>query len=339
MTAVRVISEFGQSCRGDLDVAIAQALAAKDAGAWAAKWQTFAPERLVSKTAGAYWDRTLGGSDTQYDTFVNNGMLTTGQWVELKQACDQIGIIFLSSPFDLEAVAMLDSLGVEAIKVASGEITHKAMLRRIAETKRDVILSCGGATSGEIHRALDWLDGCEVTLLACDLVYPCPPGSANLSRIEGLSGFRVKGIGYSDHTTSTITAFGAALLGATVLEKHCTLSVDKDSLVNVVPDDKMALVASTELHEYCRLAQLGAAMRGTPYPGPSAAEQPALVGARRSLHAAKPIRKGHVFGDGDFVMLRPGDGVSPAWEEALYGAKATRTLRAGEKITKDDYST
>lgn len=332
MSEVRVVAEFGQSARGYLDVAIEQAQVAKDAGCYAVKYQTFQPDRLVSKDAPAYWDRRLGGADTQYQTFVDNGMLRPEHWWPLKQTCDEIGIVFMSSPFDLEAVDLLDSLEVEAFKIASGEITHRAMLKKIAATKRDVILSTGGATAGEIHRALDWLDGCNVVLLACDLAYPCPAESANLARIEGLGGFtKAKAVGYSDHTVHVETAFGAAVLGATYLEKHCRLD-DSDG---VCPDDQMALLPA-ELREYCRLAQLGAAMRGDPYPGMSVAERPAVEGARRSLHASKFLRKGHVLRDGDLVALRPGDGIPAAHDESLWGKKVTRTLRVGEKLVPGD---
>lgn len=329
---MKVIAEAGQSCRGDLNVAVAQAQAAKDAGCWAVKYQTFDPGRLVSKNAGRYWDPNLGGADTQYDTFVRNGMLTTDQWRILAAECSDIGIVFLSSPFDLEAVDLLDALDVAAIKIASGEITHRQMLQKVAATGRPVILSTGAANPREIYRALDWLGSCEVTLLACSLSYPTRAGDANLARIEGLSGMPVSGVGYSDHTTEIVTAFGAAVSGAVMLEKHVTLSHDGD-----VPDDKMALLAPTELAEYVRLAHLGAAMRGNPYPGCSPAEEPARIGARRSLHAAKHLRKGHRFEVSDFVSLRPGDGsYEPADVDRLVGRKAARPIRVGTKLSVED---
>lgn len=332
MNDIQVIAEFGQSARGDLNVAIDQAFAAKAAGCYAVKYQTFRPDRLVSKDAARYWDPALGGSDTQLATFEQNGMLTTDQWRALKEACDNIGIVFLSSPFDLEAVELLDDLDVAAIKIASGEITHKQMLQKVAATGRPVILSTGGANPREIYRALDWLAGCPVSLLACDLVYPCPPERANLSRIEGLMGFPVSAVGYSDHTPLTTTALAATVLGATILEKHCRL----DESDGVCPDDQMAL-RPAELKEYCRLAQLGASMKGIPYPGCSDAERPAKVGARRSLHAAKYFRKGHIFSASDFVCLRPGDGAyEPADVDRLVGRKAARAIRVGTNLTTED---
>lgn len=331
MTDVRTVAEFGQSHRGNLARAIAQAQVAKDAGAWACKFQTFRPDRLVSKTAARYWDPHLGGAATQLATFEANGVFTDGEWRELADACKSIGIVFLSSPFDLEAVDLLDSLDVAAFKLASGEITHRQLLQKVAATGRPVIMSTGAANPREIYRALDWVAGCEVSLMACDLSYPCRPESANLSRIEGLLGFPVAEVGYSDHSPFVETAFGVTVLGATILEKHCRL----DDTDGVCPDDQMA-IAPAELQEYCRLAQLGATMRGDPYPGCSSAEEPARVGARRSLHAAAYFRRGHIFAEDDFVCLRPGDGYEPADVDRLVGRKAARPIRVGTKLTTED---
>jgi sialic acid synthase SpsE len=332
MTDVRVLAEFGQSCRGNLDVAIAQAQAAKDAGAWGAKWQAFRPENIASADAAAYWDLTMGGSQSQRQTFSDNGMIQDRDWPELFAACRDIGVEPIVTPFDLQAVDLLEDAGIGTWKVASGDITYTQLLRRIAETGKPVILSTGASNPREIYRALDWLAGCQVTLLACSLAYPTRAGDANLSRIEGLSGFPVTAVGYSDHTLDIETAFGAAVLGATLLERHCTLDHDGD-----VPDDKMALVAPAELKEYCRLAQLGAAMRGAPYPGCSPAEEPARIGARRSLHAAKYFRRGHIFSADDFVCVRPGDGAyEPCDVDRLVGRKAARPIRVGTKLSAED---
>lgn len=332
MNDVRVLAEFGQSCRGNLDVAIDQAQAAKDAGAWGSKWQAFRPENIASADAASYWDMTMGGSKSQRQTFLENGMIADRDWPELFAACREIGVEPIVTPFDLQAVDTLEDAGIGTWKVASGDIVWKQLLKRIAETEKPVILSTGASNPREIYRALDWLSGCEVTLLACSLAYPTRAGDANLARIEGLLGFPVAAVGLSDHTLDVETAFGAAVLGAALLEKHCTLDHDGD-----VPDDKMALLAPAELKEYCRLAQLGAAMRGNPYPGCSDAELPAKIGARRSLHAARHIRKGHAFVATDFVCLRPGDGsYEPADVDRLVGRKAARPIRVGTKLTTED---
>jgi N,N'-diacetyllegionaminate synthase len=327
---VRVVAEFGQSCRGNLDVAMRQAKAAKDAGAWAGKWQIFQPERLVSIAAARYWDPNLGGHKSQMDTFAANGMLADKDWAELAAYCRGIGLVFACSPFDLEAVDTLVEAGVDVIKLASGEITHRAMVRKVAATGKEVVLSVGASTRDEIQRALDWLDGCKVTLLACSLAYPTADADANLARIEALGGFRSVGVGFSDHTTRVETALAAATLGAVMLEKHCRLHVGSG-----VPDDKMALDPE-RLAEYVRLAELGATLLGSPALGASEAELPALVGARRSLHAAKTMRGGHVLKAGDLVALRPGDGISPADEPLFLNRPLKRSVRSGAKLVAED---
>ena len=334
MINVKVIAEFGQGARGDVDVAIAQATAASVAGCFAAKFQCFQPERLASKAAPRYWSPELGGSESQLKTFRRNRTFTLDGWKTLVAACDEIGIKFACSPFDYEAVDMLDDLGCEVFKIASGEITHVQMLRRIqkvcANTHRQVILSAGAATRDEIWRALDWLDGCKVTVLACSLAYPTSPVDANLLRIDAMSGLPCP-VGFSDHTTLVETGMAAVMVGAVMLEKHCRLQRGSG-----VPDDRMALTPD-RLAEYVRLANLGAQLCGRPDLRPSSAEAAARAGARRSLHTSKPLRRGHVFEETDFVMLRPAEGgYAPFDVGRLVGRKLTRTLGRGDQIRLND---
>lgn len=331
MSDLTFICEWGQSHQGKLDLAIRQAQTAHDAGWTFSKWQMFETKNLVSREAKRYWDPELGGHESQFDTFEANGHLTTADWYELKAFCDSIGHGFLATPFDLPSVDLLEDLGATHYKIASGDVTWRQLLVRVAQTGKPVFLSTGAANPREIYRALDWVAGCHVSLMMCSLAYPTKAEDANLARIEGLSGFPVSAIGISDHTLQLETAFGAALLGATVFERHATLNRG-----GPVPDDNMA-VTPAELKEYCRLAHLGAAMKGTPYPGCSPAEEAARVGARRSLHAAKYFRRGHVFADGDFCALRPGDGsYEPADVDKLVGRKAARPIRVGTKLTSED---
>jgi len=328
---VKVIAEWGQSCQGDLDQAIAQARTAKECGCAFSKYQTFQTDRLVSRTAARYWDRSLGGSDTQAETFNRNGMLPPSAWRELAAACKEIGVGLMSSPFDLEAVDLLVDAGVDALKIASGEITHRQLIERVAETGLPVVLSTGAATAAEIDAAVVWLSPTVPILLACTLSYPTATANAELGRISTLRRrFLGCQVGYSDHTIRTDTAMVAAALGATMLEKHCTLSSQGD-----VPDDKMALEPDS-LKLYVRYAQLGAAMRGSGELGASETEQAARTGARRSLHAARDIAAGETFKPGDFVCLRPGDGLPPAWDRALFGRTAGRPIVAGAQLKGED---
>lgn len=329
---IDVCAEFGQSHGGSLDTAMAQAAVAKDAGCSFVKFQTFRPERLVSRTAGRYWAEHLGGSATQLETFQANGMLADSDWKTLGDYCRSIGIGFMSSPFDLEAVDLLVDAGVDAIKLASGEITHRQLVKLVAQTGLPVVLSTGAATEDEIDQALEWLYPLEnVTLLACTLAYPTADEEAQLGRILELEYFGWP-TGYSDHTTRTDTALAAVCAGATMLEKHCCLD---DSGRSGVPDDLMALNPS-RLRQYVAYAQLGERMVGGRALGPTEAEMAARAGARRSLHAATNIPAGKTLQVDDFVCLRPGGPFAPADVDVLIGKTAAVDIPAGKQFRQED---
>lgn len=325
---IEIVSEWGQSHRGDLATAIHQAEIAKETGCTWTKWQMFQPDRIAGPGARRYWDPALGGAESQLETFHTNGNLAPEGWQELKAMCDVIGIGFLATPFDLEAVDTLEALNVEAYKVASGDVTFRQLLHKIAATGKPVFLSTGACHLEEVEQALIWLEPCQVTLLACALTYPCPPEQANISRIQTLACMTER-VGYSDHTLGPWTALAAVGAGADVLEKHCTLGGDG------VPDDRMALQPA-QLANYVHLARFGEALRGSDDIAPALAEWPAREGARRSLHAAYDFEVGHTFEPGDFVYLRPAGPYAPADEDRLFGGRATGPIAAGTQITARD---
>lgn len=329
---ISCVAEFGQSNRGDLATAIRQADIAKQAGCTHVKYQVFDPARLAGPNAKRYWSETLGGSESQLETFHINGMLAPEGWRQLADHCRTIGISFMCSPFDLESVDLLAEAGVEVIKIASGEITHRQLLERVADTALPVVLSTGAATETEIEQALAWLWPTVPTLLACTLAYPTADGDAELARIETLRwDFPGCPTGYSDHTTRTDTALAAVVAGATMLEKHCRL----DESDGVCPDDMMALEPA-RLRQYVAYAQLGEQMRGTGYLGTSDAEQAARTGARRSLHAAINIPAGVILSPEFFTCLRPGGGFAPADVDVLVGKRAAKDIPVGNMILPDD---
>lgn len=295
---MRVVAEYGQTNRGSVATAIAQAKAAAAAGCWGAKWQLLRPETLASPAAEAYWAHARPG-ESQRDTFDSNGMIDYGAWKEVREECDRLGLVFVATPFDLEAVDELADIGTGYLKVASGDITYHDLLARIRETDAKVILSTGASYLREVDQALEWLDPRPTTILACALVYPCPPEEARLGRIELLRAeYDDVGIGYSDHTVAVSTGAMAAIVGAEILEKHATLD-----RAGGTPDDEMGLTPG-DLDVYVRAAEEGERMRGKGF-GPSDAEEPARVGARRSWHAAVPLAVGDVIMPWDLAALRP----------------------------------
>lgn len=319
-----------------------QADVAKQAGCAYSKWQIFEVEKLVSKHARRYWDQRLGGDDSQADTFRANGMLKDAEWKALAEYCRHIGVKFLATPFSLEAVDLLEEIGVEAYKVASGDIVYKQLIQKVAATGKPVFMSTGASDEHEVETALDWFHAARwkglvpppeyrypVTLLACSLAYPCPAEEANLGRIRALE-YLGHPLGYSDHTVGVRTAIAAVAAGATVLEKHCRL----DESDGVCPDDQMALVPML-LRQYVHLAQRAEVwMGGSVEVLPTDAELPARAGARRSLYAARDIKRGDVYARGDFAFLRPSDpnGYEPSDADGLYGTLAHVDVATGDLI-------
>lgn len=323
---IRVVAEAGQCNQGSIDLAIKMSHWAHEAGAWAIKFQLLRPETIATEQASKYWADTLG-TDTQREAFTRAGLVDYGAWREVKWACDDIGLVWFATPFDLHAVDVLEDLNVECYKVASGDITYRPLLERIAETGKPVFVSTGASSSGEIKDALNWLDGCPVTLLACTLAYPTPSCAANLARIETLKRYGCP-VGYSDHTTGTETATAAAAMGATVLEKHFT----HDRTADDVPDHAMALDPPA-LAEYVQRAELGARLRGSGELGVDVSEEAAWVGARRSIVAARDLWPLQQIKAEDLAYLRPGGGISPARYREVLGRHADRRISPGENIS------
>lgn len=302
---MRVIAEWGQTFRGSVEMACRQASIAARAGCWASKWQMLTPGALAAADAPAYWEHAALG-EQQRDTFTHNKPLAYDAWAPIVEHCAAEGIVFLSSAFDLRAVEALYELKVPAVKIASGDITYRTLLEHVGATDMAVFLSTGAANGAEIERALGWLGAdTRVTLMACDLVYPCWDEAANLARITWLVDKFVDAhderidVGYSDHTIGTSAALAGGALDAAALEKHVTLNP-----MGGTPDDEMGLPWE-DLAEYVAMAHLGVELRGEYGPGPSPREAPALVGARRSWHATVDLERGDRIDGGRVAALRP----------------------------------
>ena len=321
----RVVAEAGQCMGSSVETAMRMAHLAKTAGAWGFKVQLLKPDTIARADAPKYWVDDLGTA-TQREAFTKAGLIDYGAWHAVKEACDEYGIEFLATPFDIEAVDALEAIGVTHYKIASGDITYAQLLRYVASTGKHVILSTGASTYGDIDRAMDWLNPMRLTLLACTLSYPTPSDAAHLGRIEKLKRWGVP-VGYSDHTSDPLTAFGAAVLGADIIEVHYTYDNDGPD----VPDHRMA-VNPERLAVYCKSARAGALYRGDPNLAVANEERAARRGARRSLCASRDLPSGHVLTYPDLVALRPGDGWEPYMADELIGRSLPTPLRAGERI-------
>lgn len=333
---IEFVAEWGQV--SDVDTAIRQARATAEIGGQVAKWQIFDPAKLAGPDAPRYWSKSLGGESDQRKMFDQLGCLTERQWRKVARECASLGVKFMATPFDLEAVDLLERLDVTAYKVASGDLTYKPLIEKVAATKKKVYLSTGAASPEEIFDATRWLEGSDVVVMACDLVYPCAPQDSSIDaqmaqlrqmerRYADVPVWPVVGLGYSDHTQEVITGAVAVALGARTLEKHVTLDKERGT-----PDDLMALTL-TEAEAYIRAATDAAEilepMRGDP-------QAPARYGARRSAHATRDLPGNYTLKDSDVAWLRPcPDGAIPPSHE-ITGKRILRSIKAGHRINLTD---
>ena len=298
-----LIAEVGQTHEGDVDLAVDAVRDFAEAGATHVKFQFLEGARIAKDTAGPYWHTAPNSSRSQVDLFDSNA-IPYSRWDPIVNACDDHGVTFLATPFDTSAVQWLRTeYGCDELKIASGDITNRELLQYVNHSGvRRVYLSTGASALGEISAAMHILiDVPEVVLMACDLSYPTPFTKAQLGRIDHMTRIFHQRVGYSDHTTEVSTGFHAALLGATVLEKHCSLGGDPD----VCPDHEMAL-DPTQFAVYADFAQEGVAIRARRSLTPAEHEIDARRGARRSLVAKHDIPAGTRLGYDNVTALRPG---------------------------------
>lgn len=307
---VRISAEYGQTMGGSIDVAIRQAMACAEAGADVYKTQLLRPETISRPDAAVYWKDPRPGI-TQADSFASAGLVPYKDWRHVVDACHDLDILFCAAPFDLPAVEALVDAGCDVLKLASGEITHKALVTAVADTGLPVILSTGAAHEHEIARARAWLSKVkDCTILACTLSYPTPLVAAHLARIETLRArFPLSTIGYSDHVGTVTSALGAAVLGAELLEVHTTLDRSDPSC----PDNAMALDPEM-LRDYVDAAHIGAKLRGSGTLAPDDTEQAARSGARRGVYARRALVRGEHVTENDVDVLRPYRGGIEPWQ-------------------------
>lgn len=322
-------------CRGSVEYAIRCADAVAEAGADALKVQWYRADTITSPEAVRY-DRTGGEAVLQAELF-EDAIYPYEGWRPVIERCRQRGIQFIPAVFDFEAVDTAVRLGVEHVKIASGDITNLPLIKRAAGMFPKMTLSTGGATLDEVEAAVRVvLDGNrhqDLTLLACHLEYPTEWTDAHLGRIvalrQGFAGTPIR-VGYSNHTPwqwadHSVTV--AMLLGAEVLEQHFTLEKGETG------DDSFA-VDPEDLHDMVRVRGELLGAIGNVELVPSPGEQAAIVGARRSVHAVRDIGKGEAVTDENTALLRPGGGIPPAEWEGLWGQKAIVDIGAGEMIDR-----
>jgi len=333
--ATVVIAEAGVNHNGDLDLARQLVEAAAAAGADAVKFQTFTAADLATAAAPkAAYQTSNDGAGSQRE-MLERLELSPAQHREMAAYCRRCGIAFLSTAFGLPELELLLELGIGAIKVPSGEITHRPLLEAMAAAAASrhlpVYLSTGMSTLGEVEAALEvFLEAGvprrAITLMHCLSAYPAPEEQINLRALTTLSAAFGCPVGYSDHTLGLTAPVAAVALGAVVIEKHLTLDVDlpgPDHRASLEPEPFAAMVAAIRSCER---------MLGDGRKQPQPAEKNTRQVARRSLRAARFIEAGQLFKPEDLICQRPANGLSPMLYPQVLRRPAQRNYQPGEAI-------
>ncbi len=329
MDRTLIIAEAGVNHNGSLEMAKKLVDVAFECGADVVKFQTAKLDSLVSKTAhmADYQKKNIGVEESQKN-MLKKLLLDFQDFIELNEYCKKVGIMFLSTPFDIESVHFLNEIQ-DIWKIPSGEITNYPYLVEIARTGKKVILSTGMAEMNEIQAALDVLrknGTSDITLLHCTTEYPAPFEDVNLNVMQTFKVTFNLPVGYSDHTQGIEVDFAAVALGANIIEKHFTLDRNLPG-----PDHK----ASLEPHELKTMVdgirKIELAL-GSDKKKPSKAEMKNREVARKSIVAKTRIKSGELLTERNITTKRPGTGISPMkWNEVL-GTRAKRDFDEDELI-------
>jgi len=328
---VFIIAEAGVNHNGDFELAKQMVITAKAAGADAVKFQTFLPEKCISRIAekAVYQKETTDSGECQLD-MLKKLSLTFSEFIMLKDFCLQHDIEFMSTAFDLDSIVFLNHIQMRIWKIPSGEMTNLPYLIKIAQTGKPIIASTGMCTEEEVATSMKILrsNGArKITLLHCNTEYPTPFEDVNLKAMLTLEQKFAVPVGYSDHTTGIAVPLAAVALGATVIEKHFTL--DKrmegpDHQASLEPIELKAMIQS--------IRNIEEALDGDGKKCVSPSEIRNRDVARKSIVAKQEIKRGEWFTEENITTKRPGTGISPMlWFEVL-GKQAPRDFKEDELI-------
>ena len=335
---VLVIAEAGVNHDGDLKKAMQLIDAAADSGADVVKFQTFKAQHLVTTDAElAQYQRGvsvhyIGEPDSNSQLrLLEKLQLTREDHTKLKEHCGRRGIEFFSTAFDLGSLDLLMEMGARRVKIPSGEITNLPYLRKVATFNCDVIMSTGMADLSEVADAINCLEAAglpknKITLLHCTTEYPAPIEDVNLRAMATMRETFGLQVGYSDHTEGIDVPIAASALGATVIEKHFTLDQEAsgpDHAASIEPPELKRMVEGIRRIELA----LGSEKKKC-----TSSERQNLPLVRKSIVAAKAIRKGELFSEENLTVKRPASGISPMLWDAVIGKQAPRSFAPDEQI-------
>jgi N,N'-diacetyllegionaminate synthase len=332
LNSVFIIAEAGVNHNGSIKLAKQLIDVASEAGVDAVKFQTFKTENLVSKNAqkAAYQKETTDSHESQFD-MIKKLELDVDTHHELIEYCNSKNIMFLSTPFDLDSIDLLNDLGLQIFKIPSGEITNLPYLRHIGGLKKKVILSTGMADIGEIEDALDILinEGTlkeNITVLHANTMYPTPYEDVNLKAMLTIGNTFDVAFGYSDHTLGIEVDIAAVAMGAVCIEKHFTLDKNMegpDHKASLEPDELISMVKGIRNIELA----LGSSVKK-----PSPSETPNIKIARKSIVACTEIKVGETLTENNLAIKRPSEGISPMRWDEIIGTIALKDYNKDELI-------
>ena len=328
-----IILEAGINHNGQLDLALEMIRVAKQAGADAIKFQTFKAEEFVADVKQMFTYKSQGKvvTESMLEMF-RRYQFNPAEWQRIKAYCDETGIIFISTPQNVSDLEILLECGVPAAKIGSDDFTNLPLLKRYAQTRLPLILSCGMSDLADVYKALEavgYYEGYPVALLVCTSEYPTPADSVNISRLSTLAcAFKGLLLGFSDHTQGERAAVMATALGACIFEKHFTLDHNLPGPDHWFSDN---LDEAVKWGEAIRDAYR---MRGNGRVVPSEMEKHNKNEFQRVMVAAQPIRRGEQFSEDNitFRRVQSGAGWSPAFFGRFKGKIAHRNFSIMEPI-------
>lgn len=329
-----VIAEIGINHNGNVRLAKEMIDAAAESGADCVKFQSFKAEKYISPFAGKanYQEQEEFVGQSQHD-IIKACEISIEQAETLRSYATEKNVHYLSTPFEVWSLRGLLSIGLDAIKISSCNLTNTPFLEEAAQSKVPILLSTGMASLEEVIKAVEIFKktNSPLMLFQCTSNYPSLPENANLRVIETYRNLFNVPVGLSDHTTSNVTSIAAVALGAVAVEKHFTISRNLpgiDQKASMQPNELKCLIQ--EIREcYSSL--------GSPIKFRTLEEESTASALRRSLVAAADLSAGTLFEEDCVIAMRPGTGLAPSYLPSLIGKRLTRSVKAGMFVSLDDF--
>lgn len=333
MTPVYIIAEAGVNHNGSVEMALRLVDEARAAGADCVKFQTFRAEKIVTAASpkANYQLEVTDRGESQFD-MLKKLELGRVDFARIKAHCEKVGIHFMSTPYNPEDAELLNGLGVDAFKIASGQVVELPFLREVARYGKRMIVSTGMADMQEVREAVEAIrstGNSDLVILQCNTDYPSRIEDVNIRAMITMRDELKVRVGYSDHVPNNMACFAAVALGAEMIEKHFTL----DSTLPG-PDHSSSLepAAFAELVKGIREVERSL---GDGIKRPSAREQANTYGMRRSLVAVHDLAAGAVLRAADIGFKRPANGLSPKYLDAVVGRTLAYPVKKDEALTWD----